>query len=1046
MIEDFGFIIIRTPLLPIYSRNGNTQQYTSCLADIHSDLELLNFLNNDLFKEALLLSSQELFHAYEKLMHRKQDLSASDKKVVNKLLKYYLRISHRSTPYGVSAGLASINIADSTKIELNRSDKHKKKVRLNFDFITQYLKRKYTDKEFLFKGKFFSNNTIYKNFRGLHYIKGDNYPFSKMTVENTSLIESIIKYTKRKKNFSQIRKFILNRVTQSEQDVDKFIFHLIDNYLLLPDFYPDILSDNITKDFQKRLKQQADNQDLLLAIAEIERLNQTKIGQGFHSYIQIGKYLKNLDKYYSNVDLLHSDMYLSFKEKQINKNVLTEIYDCIHYLNKLKADSSNSRLRTFIQKFRERYGSKEVNLADVLDTITGIGYPVESHLDTGGNEFLKGLAGLSNNSADQFMLNSWDLFLFNKYLKSKDAFEKSMLVLSEEDLSEFKSAETSAKDLPSSLFSCFRLIAQDEDAIDKGNFLIDYIYTGGPSSINLLSRFANLDSDLDQKLQKCINAEEEGINDIIFAEIIHAPSGKASNVVTKTDFRKFEIPLLNNSDSSAIKLNIDDLTVYCSDNKVILKSRSLNRIVKPRLTSAHNYTYQALNFYYFLSDLHFQDGLYGLYWNWGNLMGGFKHLPRVVYKKCILSKESWIIELSDFDHLFENKQLPSYTKVQNYFSEVKIPQQFLIKGGNDLNLYINLESKVCFDLFWEELSKNRSLKIEECLFSANQCFITNETGKYSHEFVLPLKLNKNELNLSANAADITINRQIVTDFFPGSQWLQVNIFCNFQLMDEIIVHSLQKVLISLISQKIVEGYFFVKFNAPDSHIRLRLKVKVKSKIFRILDLVNKKLKNYIQAGSIWSIQLDSYKREIDRYTLDYDQVEHFFYMDSYCTIAILETLNTVKLLNSHRHRIIVALLSCQGILEKVGLSPEEKSNFIENLSSNFKNEFQLTSVLEHKKILANNFRQIKQFLKEQTPILMSQIKQIITDRDAQSSEFYSIIQALSYDRKCRIIESILHMCCNRILITHPRLNEVVIYDFIKQSLKSEKYNETILSA
>src|SRR5439155_17414597 len=131
-----------------------------------------------------------------------------------------------------------------------------------------------------------------------------------------------------------------------------------------------------------------------------------------------------------------------------------------------------------------------------------------------------------------------------------------------------------------------------------------------------------------QLVQEITNTEQEHNPDIVFAEIVHLPESRVGNILLHPSFREYEIPFLARSSVDGHhQIPLQDLFVSIKDNKVLLRSASLNKQVIPRLSSAHNYSRNALPVYQFLCDLQLQGHKAGLGFYWGSLEGFYSQLP-----------------------------------------------------------------------------------------------------------------------------------------------------------------------------------------------------------------------------------------------------------------------------------------------------------------------------------------------------------------------------------------------------------------------------------
>jgi hypothetical protein len=88
--------------------------------------------------------------------------------------------------------------------------------------------------------------------------------------------------------------------------------------------------------------------------------------------------------------------------------------------------------------------------------------------------------------------------------------------------------------------------------------------------------------------------------------------------------------------------------VSVSGREVMLRSKRLNKRVIPRLSSAHNYSFNSLPIYKFLCDLQHQSGVSYLMWDWG-VFAQRQRLPRVMYKNIIVCRANWTLTTRDLE-------------------------------------------------------------------------------------------------------------------------------------------------------------------------------------------------------------------------------------------------------------------------------------------------------------------------------------------------------------------------------------------------------------
>jgi len=181
------------------------------------------------------------------------------------------------------------------------------------------------------------------------------------------------------------------------------------------------------------------------------------------------------------------------------------------------------------------------------------------------------------------------------------------------------------------------------------------------------------------------------------------------------------------------QISVDDLYISVRNDEIILRSRKLNKAIKPYLTNAHNYASNSLPVYHFLCDLT-QDKRSGLYFEWGGLKNLYSFLPRVEYQNIILSKAQWkvsdkmleIVMSMTEDH---DRFLPALAE---WREKMKIPRWIqMVKLDNTLTL--NLENLEMAQLFIQTVKTEKNVILEEFLYDENE--------SHTHEFIFSLYKN-----------------------------------------------------------------------------------------------------------------------------------------------------------------------------------------------------------------------------------------------------------------------------------------------------------------
>ena len=270
-------------------------------------------------------------------------------------------------------------------------------------------------------------------------------------------------------------------------------------------------------------------------------------------------------------------------------------------------------------------------------------------------------------------------------------------------------------------------------------------------------------------------------------------------------------------------------------------------------------------------------------------------------------------------------------------------------------------------------------------------------------------------------------------FYPGSEWLYFKIYTGVKTSDLVLLEVIKPFVEQLQNEHVIKKWFFIRYNDPKPHLRIRFNISNLNNYNYILEKINSLFGEYLNSGEISNVIIDTYKRELERYgesSIEY--AEELFFRSSELILNFLEY--------DDEEKIMVALFYIDCILSELGLSNEEKTNWIKNFDNAFKTEFNtdksLNSQLKKKYI---DFQpKYFEFIKT---IAFKDIKYLITNN---ISDIHIVIEKiLELEKKeCLNVEmrdyfqSIFHMHINRLFVSNQRLFEMIIYDYMLRFYKA----------
>ncbi len=1031
-------LFIRTPLLPL--KTAFTIQ------------ELKELFNKKEIKEALYISSPHLFNELEKWYETDETNNDNYIKITISLLKYALRMHSRCTPFGLYAGCSISKWTDLFQLDTKQQFRQ---TRLDMN-VTAALARLLESRSFIRTNlKYTPNTTIYELGRNLRYVeyyfKNGTRKYQVSSVERSEYLDLVLSKARDGHTISELSSFLIDDEISLE-DSEEFINDLITSQVLVSEIEPfvtgpDMLSKIISL-LDSMLLEDRDKASLELdlnLLKEIQKqlnLLDEKIGNPIKIYIRIEDILRRLDIPFEKGKLFQVDLYRKINLSEDGSAGFTDVQqslkDALDVLCRLSPSNKNQDLIDFKNKFIERYEFKEMPLLEAIDIEYGIGYGKKSQEQGDVTPLISDIKFPNRiPSSPQIKWDKKQAFIFQTLIKANQ--DKSSVVnITKEDVDDL---EDNWENLPITMSALFSITGKNE----FGQCLITLKNVGNPGAANILGRFGFGDKEITELLKDITSFEQNYFNDKILAEIAHLPQDRLGNILYRPIIRDFEIPFLSNSMlSTENQILLNDLYVSIRNDRIFLRSKKLNKEIIPRMSNSHNYTFGSLPVYKFLCDMQLQDISNGLFFSWGMLQREFKFLPRVEVYNVVVSLAMWNLGRNDFEELFsiEKMVIEKKSKSPNPFLKWKhkfnLPNLFLLIEG-DHELLVDFNSLLSIRMFLSTIKKSKAIVLKEFLFDDKECVVKNlNGGSFTNEFVATLTKSNGIENKAKNIQEnFIINNP--RNFSLGSEWLYYKVYCGIASSDTILKEVVFPLTDRLTDLGLIKKCFFIRYNDPEYHLRVRFHITDNDKLGDAIAIISKEFKYYEENDIIWKIQIDSYKRELERYGDFTVQIsEEIFHFDSMCHLQMLRA-NI-----DEERRWMFAIKSTDAMLDDFMLTKEEKLLFTQGLRDLFGSEFNVDK--EFQLQMDNKYREYRKkitlLLNNDDSIIGSESMQIIKNR---SNSIQPLIQSMLNNLSKNkffvttnsILSSHIHMVLNRMFRSKQRMHELVIYDFLFRTYKSE---------
>ena len=944
------FFMIRTPIIAV-------DDYLCMFNDISElDIRLKEAFESDVLKEALTVASMDLLEANSK--NELSVTSKSSEQLRSSLVKYFIRLSTRPTPFGLFSGISIGKFGKTSNVTVSKLHMHTKRARLDTEWLYGLIK------------KIESNVVIRKSlrvrFNDFTFANGDriekpNKTFLQLDENNTNMRElsSSIRYTAQVKmleqkccvyqSFSGILEDIAALNTHVPINrIESFLSQLLENEYLLSELRPPLINADMLDYLLQSLNKINNVKDVAFYIEKLKEIqqgiadyNKTPIGDGREAYNEIIRMQEALHK---SKNYMQIDLKIHAESNMLDCSLRENLERFVAAICKLAPVGSKSdEMAHYTDLFLERYGyNAEIPIMELLDMDKGLGAPAHFQNNTIGRAIPKRQKTIKEQRLNK-LLDRKLIIALREGKKSIDIADEDIDYVCDGDV------QINASDLMDcqQSFEMYLLVHPDAD----------YSLTLAPAMVSdgfgkSFGRFNDmLTEDELHLLKDGFGQVKSLLDDYVVVEIAELPSsGRTSNVTINNSDFDYQISLTTNPCEGKHVLSIRDLHigVDTDSNLFYIRSKSLDKKVIVTMTSMINPMFgsNALRFLNEVSGMR-KSKVTDTIANIIRHSINFEYSPRITYDKIIIKPETWIISREILGIKNEKDKDKYEESFIQYRQKWEIPR-FVFLNEFDNRLLLDLDNPVHRNEIFNVIKKNTvvSVNLTEigCEFK-DFVAINDEGKKYITEIVVPFILDSDSLqknkkdsnkdiifktlsNVSANR--MSIERDSLTLLPGNNEWLYYKLYGCSKRQNELIAIAYE-MLEKLIAEGLVQKYFFMRYADPEPHLRLRIQPSERG-VLPLYATLSGWLGDLHAIGLISKAVQDSYIREAERYggLSTIKEAEHYFYSDSKMVMQILKL---------HRYSeqpsamVYIGISFVVSVLEAFALSRNEQEEFL-NLLTN----------------------------------------------------------------------------------------------------------------
>ncbi|MBO3101301.1 lantibiotic dehydratase [Cellulomonas fengjieae] len=975
-------------------------------------------------REALFLASPGLAGRVDAWL---LDAGSGQRRVERALLRYLSRMAGRTTPFGLFAGwsLGMVGGA-STHLDLSRASRTSA---LDAGYLLE-LSRVLEDAPGMRERlRYHPNPTLYEAAGRIRYVESRGAVHDLVVVEPTVVLRAVLARAAAGARLDEL----VDQVAEIEPTVErpeaaKFVNELIDAQVLVSELVPLITGSDPADGMVHALEDvgaHAFALPLRDAQVELDRIDAQPPGVELDRYHRVSDALSPLPVAADPARLFRTDLRLD-GDLRLGDGVIAELQRGIEVLSRVGGGIYVDGFADFRNAFTSRYGDREVPLLEALDDECGVGLRAGGGRPVPAPPLFDGFSSGERVAPTRPGPTPRDDVLARLVGEAQRARDPEVQ-LAASDLEQLARAQGEPTPIADAVAVMATVLAGSSEAVARGDFRLHLAGITGPSGATLLGRFCAGDAVLTEHVRRYLQAEQELQPDALLAEVVHRPTPRSGNVVSRPVLRQYEIPVIGRSGAPREdQIDLDDLVVAVRQGRVVLRSRRRGRVVVPRLGVAHDFRGpRNLGVYRFLAALQYQDAASAVRFVLGPLSDA-RYVPRLTAGRLVLSRARWNLTAADLAPLVTAPDRARFGALSAIREEFALPRWVAVADGDSV-LPVDLDDVLLVDAAAAMLRRRSGVTLVEVFHGRDDVLARGPGGRYVHELVVPF------LRTAAphRPTRVVHPAEGARRFPPGSGWLYVKLYTG-TIGDDVVLRDLVRPVVrdAMAAQEAVR-WFFVRYGDPEWHLRLRLQGDPVRLLHGVLPRVLEAAAPHLASGLIWRAQVDTYEREVVRYggARGIDLAEQVFAADSDAVLDLLDLpqdrwracvqgfdalLRDAGLGLSARHRLVrdrrADALSAHGapdaLARRLGALYRRERPLVDRLLDGPDSADEAACA-----IFARRSETVRP--------LLAELGAVVAPNDVPG-----------------VLSSLLHMHANRLLGADVRRQELVVLDFLHRSYAS----------
>jgi len=357
----------------------------------------------------------------------------------------------------------------------------------------------------------------------------------------------------------------------------------------------------------------------------------------------------------------------------------------------------------------------------------------------------------------------------------------------------------------------------------------------------------------------------------------------------------------------------------------------------------------------------------------------------------------------------------------------------LADGDNEL--VIDLDNVLSIEALVDQVRGRATAVVVELFPPPTEMCASGPEGRFVHELAVPFVRGGRPVEppVSQRPLASTIPRR----FPPGSEWLYLKLYGGTAGADLVVDHVGREVE-AAVSAGLAERWFFLRYNDPDPHLRVRVQGDPGSLHSAVRPQLEARAAELVERGELWRVQLDTYEREVERYGGDAGiaLAERVFAADSRAALAVVSALPGDA---GADLRWRAALAGVDLLFDDLGCTLDEKRAIARAARDGYRREFGVGRAFQAQ--VGKRFRvertQLERLIgpDSEAPAGLRTATKALKARSAHLAGIGEALRDLAGGGSLTatpadIAMSYAHMHVNRVLRAAQRAQELVLYEYL----------------